>query len=75
MRIWIDMTAPAHPLVFRPIIPRLRAAGHEVEVTARDYAQTLDLLGCTGSSRRRSATTAAPRGCGKLGPLLARTAR
>jgi predicted glycosyltransferase len=38
------MTAPAHVLVFRPIIPRLRAAGHEVEVTARDYAQTLDLL-------------------------------
>ena len=44
MRIWIDMTAPAHPLVFRPIIPRLRAAGHEVLVTARDYADTLGLL-------------------------------
>jgi uncharacterized protein len=44
MRIWIDMTAPAHPLVFRPIIARLREAGHEVEVTARDYAQTLELL-------------------------------
>jgi predicted glycosyltransferase len=44
MRIWIDMTAPAHPVVFRPIIDRLRARGHEVEVTARDYAQTLDLL-------------------------------
>src|SRR5437588_4037551 len=38
------MTAPAHVLVFRPIIERLRARGHEVEVTARDYAQTLDLL-------------------------------
>jgi predicted glycosyltransferase len=44
MRIWIDMTAPAHPLVFRPIIKRLREQGHEVEVTARDYAQTLELL-------------------------------
>jgi predicted glycosyltransferase len=44
MRIWIDMTAPAHVLVFRPIIPRLREDGHEVEVTARDYAQTLELL-------------------------------
>ena len=31
-------------LVFRPIIPRLGRAGHEVEVTARDYAQTLELL-------------------------------
>jgi len=35
------MTAPAHVLVFRPLIPRFRAAGHEVEITARDYAQTL----------------------------------
>src|SRR5829696_198883 len=38
------MTAPAHPLVLRPVIERLRAAGHEVEVTARDYAQTLGIL-------------------------------
>ena len=44
MKIWIDMTAPAHPVVFRPIIRRLRESGHEVEVTARDYAQTLALL-------------------------------
>src|SRR4051812_546090 len=44
MRIWFDMTAPAHPVVFRPVIERLRAAGHEVEVTARHYAQTLPLL-------------------------------
>ena len=43
MRIWIDLTAPAHPVVFRPIVERLRAAGHDVEVTARDYAQTLAL--------------------------------
>jgi predicted glycosyltransferase len=48
MRIWIDMTAPAHPLVFRPIIARLREQGHEVEVTARDYAQTLELLQMLG---------------------------
>src|SRR3954470_875961 len=48
MRIWIDMTASAHPLVFRPIIQRLREQGHEVEVTARDYAQTLELLDMLG---------------------------
>jgi uncharacterized protein len=44
MKIWIDMTASAHVLVFRPIIERLRERGHDVEVTARDYAQTLQLL-------------------------------
>jgi hypothetical protein len=43
MRIWIDLTAPAHPVVFRPLLARLHARGHEVLVTARDYAQTLDL--------------------------------
>jgi predicted glycosyltransferase len=43
VRVWVDLTAPAHVLVFRPLIQRMRAAGHDVEVTARDYAQTLAL--------------------------------
>jgi uncharacterized protein len=38
------MTAPAHVLVFRPLIRILRDRGAEVEVTARSYAQTLELL-------------------------------
>lgn len=38
------MTASAHPVVFRPVITRLQEAGHEVQITARDYAQTLGLL-------------------------------
>jgi predicted glycosyltransferase len=44
MRVWVDCTAAAHPLVLRPIIERLGAAGHQVEVTARAYGQTLGLL-------------------------------
>jgi hypothetical protein len=44
MKVWIDMTASAHVLVFRPLIRLLEEQGHEVEVTARDYAQTLQLL-------------------------------
>lgn len=44
MRVWVDCTAAAHPLVLRPIIERLRAAGHEVEVTARRYGQTEGIL-------------------------------
>ena len=44
MRVWIDCTAAAHPLVLRPIIERLEAAGHEVEVTARRYGQTEGIL-------------------------------
>jgi uncharacterized protein len=38
------MTASAHVLVFRPLIRLLRERGDEVEITARDYAQTLQLL-------------------------------
>ena len=48
MRIWVDMTGSAHVLVLRPIIERLRAAGHEVEVTSREYAQTQQLLDLHG---------------------------
>src|SRR5262249_32250378 len=43
MRIWADMSAPAHVLVLRPIIERLRDQGHEVTVTSRDYTQTQGL--------------------------------
>jgi predicted glycosyltransferase len=38
------MTAAAHVLVFRPLIGILRERGAEVEVTARRYAQTVELL-------------------------------
>jgi uncharacterized protein len=44
VRVWLDITAPAHVLVFRPLIRILRERGDEVEVTARSYAQTLELL-------------------------------
>jgi uncharacterized protein len=44
MRIWVDMTAAAHPLVLRPIIEGLAERGHTVEVTAREYGQTLGIL-------------------------------
>jgi uncharacterized protein len=44
MKVWIDMTASAHVLVFRPLIEILRKRGDEVEITAREYAQTLQLL-------------------------------
>jgi uncharacterized protein len=48
LRIWVDMSAPAHVLVLRPIIERLRTQGHTVEVTSRDYAQTQALLDLHG---------------------------
>jgi predicted glycosyltransferase len=44
MRVWIDMTNSPHVLFFRPLIRLLEADGHEVVVSAREYAQTLELL-------------------------------
>jgi predicted glycosyltransferase len=72
VRIWFDMTASAHPVVFRPVIKRLREGGHQVEITARDYAQTLGLLRLhgldyiavgrhAGASRTRKAAALATR--------------
>lgn len=43
MRVWIDLTNSPHVLVLRPVVEDLRARGHEVRVTARDFAQTIAL--------------------------------
>src|SRR5204863_255317 len=64
MRVWIDLTNSPHVLVMRPVIERLRTAGHEVQVTARDFAQTLGLcerfgLECTAIGRHRGEGLAA----------------
>jgi uncharacterized protein len=50
MRVWIDLTNSPHVLVLRPVIDVLRAGGHEVQVTARDFAQTLALCERLGIS-------------------------
>ena len=44
LRIWIDITNTPHVLIFRPIIKALKERGHEVFVTAREFAQTTQLL-------------------------------
>ncbi len=43
MNVWIDLTNSPHVLVMRPVIADLQARGHRVQVTARDFAQTLQL--------------------------------
>ncbi len=43
MRVWIDLTNSPHVLVLKPVIEVLRAQGASVEVTARDFAQTVGL--------------------------------
>jgi uncharacterized protein len=43
MRVWVDLTNSPHVLVLRPVIRALEARGDRVEVTARDFAQTVEL--------------------------------
>jgi len=43
MRVWVDLTNSPHVLVMRPIVRALEQRGAEVLITARDFAQTLDL--------------------------------
>src|SRR5581483_10505125 len=55
-----DLTNSPHVVVMRPLIADLRARGHDVEVTARDFAQTLGLcrrfgIACTAIGRHRGA--------------------
>jgi len=73
MRIWVDLTASAHPIVMRPIVDRLRARGHEVEITARDYAQTLELCRLHGLEVEVFGSHGGATRTKKLGALVGRT--
>ena len=48
MRVWIDITNSPHVPFFRPLIRLLEQDGHEVAVTSRAYAQTVELLALHG---------------------------
>jgi predicted glycosyltransferase len=44
VRVWIDISNSPQVLFFRPLVALLRSRGHDMLVTTRDYAQTLELL-------------------------------
>jgi hypothetical protein len=81
LKVWIDLTNSPHVLVMRPVIADLRARGHEVEVTARDFAQTLGLcrrfgIEHTAIGRHRGGGLAAKaRGLGERSLALTKWAR
>ena len=72
MRVWIDITNSPHVLVFRPLIALLRERGVEVEVTSRDYAQTVQLLELHGIDAE---ILGAHGGRGRLGKAQAMVSR
>ena len=73
MRVWIDLTNSPHVLVMRPIAQRLAADGHEVRVTARDFAQTLELCERLGLEHTAIGRHRGERLTAKAGGLLSRS--
>jgi predicted glycosyltransferase len=43
VKVWIDCSNSPHPLLFAPVARALEERGHEVAVTVRDHAQTVEL--------------------------------
>src|SRR5215831_10209719 len=48
MHIWIDLANSPHVPFFHALIPDFTARGHTVEISARDFAQTVALAGRAG---------------------------
>jgi uncharacterized protein len=73
MRVWIDLTNSPHVLVMRPVIERLRADGHDVRVTAREFAQTIELCERLQIEHTRVGHHRGERLSAKLGGLASRS--
>jgi predicted glycosyltransferase len=48
MRLWIDLANSPHVPFFKVLINRFTAQGHQVETTARDFAETVPLAAAAG---------------------------
>lgn len=48
MRLWIDLANSPHVPFFKALIDRFTAQGHEIETTARDFAETVPLAAAAG---------------------------
>jgi uncharacterized protein len=44
VRVWVDISNSPQVAFFRPLLALLAGRGHDVSVTTREYAQTLELL-------------------------------
>src|SRR5215813_10898977 len=48
MRLWIDLANSPHVPFFKALAERLVAQGHEIETTAREFAETIPLAQAAG---------------------------
>jgi len=50
MRLWIDLANSPHVPFFKALTKRFASLGHEVEITAREFAETIPLAHAAGLS-------------------------
>jgi uncharacterized protein len=74
MRIWIDLANSPHVPFFRALIPDFVARGHKVEITARNFAQTVELATRAGMMPHVIGGHGGGRLTGKAGNLVGRAA-
>ena len=74
MRIWIDLANSPHVPFFRALIPEFIARGHQVEITARDFAQTVELAMKAGLTPHVVGGHGGGSITGKAGNLIGRAA-
>ena len=74
MRIWIDLANSPHVPFFRALIPEFVAREHQVEITARDFAQTVELAMKAGMTPHVIGGHGGGSITGKAGNLVGRAA-
>jgi hypothetical protein len=74
MRIWIDLANSPHVPFFRALIPEFVGRGHQVEITARDFAQTVELASQAGMIPHVIGGHGGASITGKAGNLIGRAA-
>lgn len=74
MRIWIDLANSPHVPFFRALLPEFVSRGHQIEVTARDFAQTVELATKAGLMPHVIGGHGGGRLTGKAGNLVGRAA-
>jgi len=74
MRIWIDLANSPHVPFFRALIPEFVARGHQVEISARDFAQTVELATRAGMLPHVIGGHGGGKLTGKAGNLIGRAA-
>ncbi|HET8783330.1 MAG TPA: DUF354 domain-containing protein [Pyrinomonadaceae bacterium] len=72
MRVWIDLANSPHVPFFRALTDRFTSAGHEIEVTARDFAETVALAHAAGFTPHVIGKHGGREVSGKAGNLLSR---